>query len=331
MYSLVGDLRHGVRLFRKAPGFTTVALLTLGLGIGATTAIFSVVDAVLWKPLPFRDPGRLLVIWEKNPAYHKSRIFAAAINYRDWQDSRSLEGAAALVDVHLNLIAGPNGPMDPEELRVELISAEMLPLLGVQPVIGRGFRPEEDRPGHTFEVLLSYDIWARKFAGDSSIVGKSIRLRDQNYTVLGVMPRRFALLDPEVDVWSPLGLDLNDPRVPGARGLTVVGRLKKGATLEQARSELEAIGARGEQVHAAIDAGWRPSPFLFAEELVGKVQEPLLVLLGAVDLLLLMTCANVANLLLARAATRSKGNRRPRRAGRRTCAGRLPASCWPKA
>src|ERR1700683_4589919 len=123
MYSLARDLRHGVRLFLKAPGFTVVALLTLGLGIGATTAIFSVVDAVLWKPLPFRDPQRLLVIWEKNPAHHRYRMVVAPANYRDWQSAGSLEGVAALVDVHLSLIAGPNGAVEPEEMRVEMISA----------------------------------------------------------------------------------------------------------------------------------------------------------------------------------------------------------------
>ena len=293
-------------MFGKAPGFTAVALLTLGLGIGATTAIFSVVDAVLWKPLPFRDPGRLLVVWERNAAHHRFRMFAAPYNYRQWQDCRSLDGVAALVDAHLSLISGPNGPMEPEELRVELISAGMLPLLGVQPALGRGFRPEEDRPGHTNFVLLSHDLWQRKFAGDLSILGKPIVLRDQSYTVLGVMPRRFAVLDPDTDLWMPLALDWNDPRVPRARNLTVVGRLKEGVTIDQARSELDTIGARGEQTDPLIDAGWRPSVFPFSDELVGKVREPLLVLLCAVGLLLLMTCANVANLLLARASTRAK-------------------------
>jgi putative ABC transport system permease protein len=306
MYSLARDLRHGVRLFARAPGFTAVALLTLGLGIGATTAIFSVVNAVLWKPLPFRDPHRVLVIWEKNPALHRNRMFVAPSNYRDWQSCRSLEGVAALVDVHLNLAGGPNGATEPEELRVELISAGMLPLLGVQPVIGRGIRPEEDRPGHSNFVLLSHSLWERRFGADAGIVGKSIRLRDQSYTVLGVMPPRFALLDPEVDAWAPLGLDWSDPRVPMARVLTVLGRLKPGATIQQARSELEAIGARGEQVNPALDSGWRPSLFPFYDELVGKLQDPLLVLLVAVGLLLVMTCANVANLLLARASTRAK-------------------------
>jgi len=305
MNSLARDLRHGVRLFRKAPGFTVIALLTLGLGIGATTAIFSVVDAVLWKPLPFRDPSRLLVIWEKNPAHHRFRMVVSPINYRDWQSTRSLAGVAGLLDVHLSLIAGPNGPVEPEELRVELITAGMLPLLGVQPAIGRNFRPEEDRPGHNNFVLLSRGLWERRFAGDPGIVGQPIQLRDQNYTVLGVMPARFALLDPEVDLWMPLGLDWNDPRVLTARVLTVIGRLKPGVTLEQARSELAAIGDRGEQINPLLDAGWRPSLFPFSDELVGRVQEPLLVLLGAVGLLLLMTCANVANLLLARASTRA--------------------------
>ena len=204
MYSLARDLRHGVRLFAQAPGFTVVALMTLGLGIGATTAIFSVVDAVLWKPLPFRNPQQILIIWERNPAHHRNRMFVAPSNFRDWQSARSLAGTASLVgNVHLNLTAGPNGVTEPEELRVEMITAGLLPLLGVQPILGRAFRPEEDQPGHSNFVLLSHALWERKFGADPGIVGKSIRLRDQAYTVLGVMPPRFALLDAEVDLWTP--------------------------------------------------------------------------------------------------------------------------------
>jgi putative ABC transport system permease protein len=311
MYSVARDLRHAVRLFGKAPGFTAVALLTLGLGIGATTAIFSVVDAVLWKPLPFRDPARVLVIWEKTPAHHRFRMFVAPFNFREWQAAGTLE-VAALLDVHLSLTGGPNGAVEPEELRIELFTAGMFPLLGVQPAIGRAFRPEEDQPGHSNFVLLSHALWERKFGADPAIVGKSVTLRDQSYMVLGVMPARFAVFDPEVDLWMPLGLDWNDQRVLAARNLTVIGRLKPGATIQQARSELEAMGERGEQVNPVLNAGWRPSLFPFADKLVGEgreggdLQKPLLVLLAAVGLLLLMTCANMANLLLARASTRSK-------------------------
>ncbi|MGO9257495.1 MAG: ABC transporter permease [Bryobacteraceae bacterium] len=311
MYSLARDLRHGVRLFEKAPEFTAVALTTLALGIGATTAIFSVVDAVLWKPLPFRDPERVLVIWEKSPAHHRFRMFVAPFNYREWQAARSLE-VAALLDARLSLTSGPNGAVEPEELRIEAFTAAMLPLLGVQPAIGRAFRPEEDQPGHSNFVLLSHALWERKFGADPAILGKSIRLCDQRrvepfrYTVIGVMPPRFAVLDPDVDLWMPLGLNGSDQRVLALRNLTVIGRLKTGATLQQARRELEAMGERGEQVNPVLDAGWRPSPFPFSEQLVGRVQTPLLVLLAAVGLLLAMTCANVANLLLARASTRSK-------------------------
>lgn len=307
MYSVAHDLKHGVRLLWKAPGFSAIALLALGLGMGATTAIFSVVDAVLLRPLPYRDPERLLVVWEKNPAQNKFQLFVAAGNFRQWQQqSRSLEAMAAIQDVHINLTGGPNGHIDPEELRAERVSAELFPLLGVQPVIGRAFRPEEDQPGRANYVLLSHRLWERRFGADPSIPGKTVRLRDRNYTVVGVLPAGFSVLDPAVDVWTPLGLDTSDPRVAGARNLIVVARLKPGVGIDQARTEMETIGNGLERSNPALDTGWRPSLFPFREELVGKAHQALLVLLGAVGFLLLMACTNVANLLLARGASRRK-------------------------
>src|ERR1700694_3310906 len=142
------DLRYGARLLWRDPGFSIIALVALGLGMGATTAIFSVVDAVLLKPLPFRDPERLLVIWEKNPAQNKFKLLVAPVNFFGWrQQTRTLESMAAIHDVHINMTGGPNGRIEPEELRAERVSAELFPLLGVQAVVGRTFRPEEDQPG----------------------------------------------------------------------------------------------------------------------------------------------------------------------------------------
>ena|SRR6185369_10250427 len=160
MHSVVRDLKLGARLLWNAPGFTAVALLALGLGMGATTAIFSVVEAVLLKPLPYRDPQRLLIVWEKNPAQNKFKLFVAAGNFRQWQQqSRTLEAMAAIQDIHINLTGGPNGRIDPEELRAERVSAELFPMLGVQAVRGRVFRAEEDQPGQANYVLLSHQLW----------------------------------------------------------------------------------------------------------------------------------------------------------------------------
>ncbi len=161
------DLRFGVRLLTKAPGFTAVALVTLALGIGAATSIFSVVDAVVFKPLPFRDPDRVVVMWEKNPSQNRFRMPVAVGNFRDWsQQARTVEGVAGVFDARINLTGGPNGRVDPEELKVERVSASIFPMLGVQPILGRAFRPEEDRPGHANFVLLSHSLWERKFGAD---------------------------------------------------------------------------------------------------------------------------------------------------------------------
>ncbi len=314
MLSVGHDLRYAARLLRKSLGSTIAALLALALGMGAASAIFSVVDAVLLKPLPFRDPQRLVIVWEKNPAQNKFRLFAAVANFREWQrQSHSFQGMAAIVPARVNLTGGPHGHIDPEELRAERVSAALFPLLGVQAVAGRTFRGDEDQPGHANFVLLSHALWTRRFGADPAIVGKAIRLRDRSYTVVGVLPRGFErafegcpVLDPEVDVWLPLGINLNDARIAGDRNLVVVARFAPATRIEQARSEMETIGDRLERAYPALNAGWRPSLVPLEEELVGKVRRALQVMLAAVAFLLLMACGNVANLLLVRAATRRK-------------------------
>jgi putative ABC transport system permease protein len=301
------DVRFGVRLLLKSPEFTLVALTALALGMGAATAIFSVVDAVLLKPLPFPQPERLLAIYEKNAAENRFKLFVAGENYLEWrQQTRVLEACAAFQDIHVNLTEGPNGPIDPEEIPAQRISAGLLPMLGVQPVVGRLFRADEDQPGHADTVLIGYDLWRRKFGADRSVVGKSVRLGDRNYTVAGVLPAGFRVMVTDADVWIPLGLDANDTRAAHSRSLIVVARLRPGATIGQARAELDTIGDRQERADPVLNRGWRPSVFPLREELVGDVRKPLEVLTGAVGLLLLMACVNVANLLLARGAGRRR-------------------------
>ncbi|HEY1340430.1 MAG TPA: ABC transporter permease, partial [Bryobacteraceae bacterium] len=304
---MLRDFRYGARLLWQARSFSAVALLALALGSGATTAMFSVVDAVLLKPLPFRDPERLLVIYEKNPAQNKFKLFVAPANYFAWRDCGSLQAEAAVQrGGHINLTGGPNGYLEPEELQLERASATLFPLLGVQPAVGRLFTAEEDQPGRANVALLSHRLWQRRFGADLAIAGKTIRLRDQSYTVAGVMPAGFSVLDTNVDLWLPLGLNPADPRTGSARMLTVVARLRPGVNAAGARRELDAVGERQEQANPALNKGWRPSVFALQDELVGDVKRPLEVLTAAVGFLLLMACVNVANLLLARAGGRRR-------------------------
>jgi putative ABC transport system permease protein len=324
MQSVGRDVRYSVRLLRKSPGFTLVALAALALGLGATVAIFSVVDAVLLKP-PYPRADRLLVIWEKNPSQNQFKLLVAGGNFLEWrQQSRLLESVAAYQEVHLNLTDGPNGHIDAEELPALRISAGLLPLLGVQPIVGRLFRPDEDQPGRTDSALLSYGLW-RRFGADRSIPGKTIRLNDKSYTVRGVLPPGFRVLASPADVWIPLGMDPGDTRANHGRFLIVIAGMRPGVTLAQVRAEMDSLGDRLERADPVLNRGWRPNVVSLRDELAGPVEQPLEVLLGAVGFLLLMACVNVANLLLARGNARRReiALRMAMGAGRGRIAGQL--------
>jgi putative ABC transport system permease protein len=305
MQSVVRDVRYGVRLLRKSPAFTLVALAALALGLGATTAIFSVVDAVLLKS-PYPHADRLLVIWEKNPSQNQFKMPAAGGNYLQWaQQTRTLASMAAYQEARLNLTEGPQGHSDAEELPALRISAGLLPLLGVQPIVGRLFRPEEDQPGRSDTALLSYSLW-RRFGADRAIAGKSIRLNDKSYTVVGVLPPGFRVMVSPADVFVPLGMDPGNTRTNHSRFLMVLAGMRPGITLAQVRAEMDGLGDRLEQADPGLNHGWRPSVYSLRDELSGSVEQPLRVLLGAVGFLLLMACVNVANLLLARGNARRR-------------------------
>jgi len=306
MPPVVQDVRYGVRLLWKTPSVALIAVAALALGIGASTAIFGVVDAALWKPLPYRDSGNLLVLWEKNPAQDEYRMFVAPANLPAWEQNRCFSGLAPVLDGRINLTGGPGGHIEPEEVAVERVAASLFPLLGVQAAIGRTFHEDEDRPGQTGVVVLSHGLWQRRFNGDRDIVGRNIRLREQAYQVVGVMPAGFSVLDRQAALWLPLGLDPYDPKMARARILAVVARLKPGVSFDQAEREMDGIGARLEQSNPPLDRGWRPALYRYRDQIVGNMQSALEVVLAAVGLLILMACANVGNLLLARGASRQR-------------------------
>src|SRR5215471_5925862 len=290
------DVRYGLRGMRRNPGFTAVAVIALALGIGANSAIFTAVDAILLRPLGYRDPERLVVILN-----HGNGPVAPA-NFVDWKaQSHSFDnmGAAEYWTPDFT------GSDRPEKLWALRISADVLPLLGIPPAMGRFFTASEDQPGHQFEVVLGYGLWQRQFGGDKNVLGRRIQLDNHSYRVVGVMPAGFQFAPfwaTHTELWTPLALG---PRASkrGGNSLRVFARLKPDATLEQARQEFSAITARLERQYPGTNRDQRIVPL--KEKVVGKIRPALLTLLCAVGFVLLIACANVAHMLLARSSARA--------------------------
>ena len=297
------DLRYGLRMLVKNPGFTAVAIIALALGIGANTAIFSVVNTVLLRPLPYKDPERLVMVFEDSSKHGFPRDTPSAANYIDWRDQNQVfESIAALDQASFNL----TGVGDPERVDGRRVSAALFPLLGVSPQVGRWFTSDEDQAGANRVVIMSHRLWQRRFGGDPNIVGKPLTLNGRSVTLVGIMPADFRFPTQEDELWVPIAFSQQEQTDRGARFLDVVARLKSGVTLTQAQAEMSTIAARLQQQYPGTNTDVGSEVVPLHEHLVGDVRPALLILLGAVGLVLLIACVNVANLLLARAAVRQR-------------------------
>jgi predicted permease len=293
------DIHFGLRMLRKNPGFTAAAVIALALGIGANTAIFSVVNGVLIRPLPYRDPSRLVVVSALNQKTQEIFPLCDA-DFLDWRaQNQVFSDIAAFSASGFNI----TGSGRPEQVRGDVVTAEFFPTLSVIPVLGRTFLPSEDRPGSPPMAVLSYNLWQSHYASDPGVIGQAIVLNGLSTTIIGVMPPRF-LPSPETQLWT--NLVIKPPTFRGPYYLTGEARLKPGATIEQARSELATIAHRieGQNPLTNSNMSFRVTPL--EEAIVANVRPALLVLLGAVAFVLLIASANVANLLLARASVREK-------------------------
>jgi len=306
MDSLIQDLRTGSRTLLKKPGFTAVAIIILALGIGANSAIFSTINAVLLRPLPYDKPEQLVWIWSSNPVSNIKQEPASLPDFFDWRDqSQSFEDMAGFAP-WLPILTGQG---EPERVPCGMVSASIFPLLGAEAALGRTFSAEEDQPGKNRVVILGHNLWQRRFGMDREIIGKSITLNGIPHTVVGVLAGSFQYPAPDdrkaTELWIPLGYDPN--KMPRRLDfLNVIARLKSGVHLSQAQADISTVAARLQQEYPETNAGWSVTMVPLHERFVGDIRPPLLLLIFAVSFLLLVACANVANLLLVRSAARQK-------------------------
>jgi putative ABC transport system permease protein len=305
MLDWLADLRYGFRGLRHNPGFALGAIFVLALGIGANTAIFSIINAALLRPLPYEDSSRLMQVWHVPPAKSFPGITLFSVspaNFLDWQRQSSLfERMAAYGGRSLTF----GGTERPEAIIAAAVAPEFFSVLRVRPAIGRTFTADENQSGSAKVILLSYKFWRDHFGSDPTIVGRDITIDSRPYSVVGVMPERFGL-PSFAQVWVPLAWSNEERAIRGNHNYMVVGRLKAGVDVAQAKSELGSISARLEQQYPEDDKGWGATVVPLREQLVGDVRPALLVLFGAVVFVLLIACANVANLVLAKTLARRK-------------------------
>ncbi|HZM86629.1 MAG TPA: ABC transporter permease, partial [Blastocatellia bacterium] len=307
MANLIQDIRYAVRRLLKNRSFSIVAVIAVALGIGANSAMFSVINAVLLRPLPYQSPERLVTIWEESPVRDMYELPISLANYRDWVDQNTVfEQISAYTFSNLNL----SGAGEPERVFAVRSSANLFSLVGAAPLLGRPFLAEEDREGAPHVVILSHGLWQRRFGSNSRIIGEPVTLNNQTYTVVGVMPAGFQfpvgfgylgkVLNDPVDLYVPIAATANEAR-RGSFSFFCIGRLKHGVNFDQARTEMTAIEGRIVEQYPGENSGIGISLIPTHEQTVKEIRPALLVLLGAVAFLLLIACTNIANLLLARA------------------------------
>jgi putative ABC transport system permease protein len=306
MGTLWQDLRYGSRMLLKKPGFTVAAILALALGIGANTAIFSVVYTVLLNPLPYASPTQLVWIWETNPGSGIKAETSSLPNYTDWKNqAQSFEGMAAFVGSSLTLTSEG----EPERIPVTYVSANFFDVLGTAPAMGRNFATEENEPGKNRVLVISHSLWQRRFGANPNLVGQSITLNGNPYTVVGILPAGFKNPTPDqskpAEMWSPLPYNL-DQAQRRSDYLSIIARLKPNVTLQQAQAEMNTITSRLAGQYPDANTGWSTKILSLHERMVGDVRTALWLLMGVVGFLLLIACANVANLLLARVSARQQ-------------------------
>jgi predicted permease len=302
MNRLLQDLRYAIRMMLKKPGFTLIAVVTMALGIGGSTAIFTVVDAALLRGLPYKSPERLYHLWESTPQKEFAQREFSYPDYQDYQQNQVLEGLAAYT--------GGGGIMsgrgEAERIFAPSATANFFSVLGVDPILGRTFQPGEDKPGTPRVTVLSYGMWQRRFGGDPGIIGQSLTINGDPYTVVGVLPASFQFALRNADLWRPYQPTQQQLTIRYMHGTNLIGRLKPGISTAQAQAELSVITKRIEQEHNQSHAGTGLKLIPLQEQVVGQVRPILLVLLAAVGFVLLIACANVASLLLTRSLSRQK-------------------------